>query len=142
MILLSTFVSYASRPRPSGMVTMQFLETIANRRPATFARSHSHGFNDKIDWISFTEAQNLVKGGKAAKPFVYLFHKTWCGACKNLKSQFQDDSSPGLADVIELSKAFHMVNVEDDEAGEHEANFRPGACLRDSLTPHGPHATL
>jgi len=44
-----------------------------------------------------------------------LIHKTWCGACKNLKKDFQA-GGPGLDRVIKASKQYVMVNLEDGES--------------------------
>merc|ERR1711916_356240 len=76
---------------------------------AVLAAADSRGFDDDIEWL------NSIEEGKAAsaetgKPLVVLIHKTWCGACKNLKRVFA-----GSSKVAEAAKDFVMVNLEDDE---------------------------
>eukprot|EP01108_Squamamoeba_japonica_P009083 TRINITY_DN8336_c0_g1_i1.p1 TRINITY_DN8336_c0_g1~~TRINITY_DN8336_c0_g1_i1.p1 ORF type:complete len:164 (-),score=40.12 TRINITY_DN8336_c0_g1_i1:42-488(-) len=74
----------------------------------------SRGFNDDIDWVnSLDDAKKLA--AEQNKPVFVLIHKSWCGACKALRSTFAASSA-----IAEASKDFIMVNLEDDEepAGE------------------------
>ena len=92
----------------------------------------SKGFNSQIDWIQGgLEAvrfvcfkQGLVtdhqiqakeKAKEQGKPIVALVHKTWCGACKALKKDFASGGE-GVNRVIQASKNYVMVNLEDGES--------------------------
>lgn len=66
------------------------------------------GFNANIKWSNKLE-DSYHAAVAEAKPLAVLVHKTWCGACKRLKSVFSN------AEIEELSKDFVMVNLEDDE---------------------------
>ncbi|PAV87939.1 hypothetical protein WR25_03715 [Diploscapter pachys] len=68
----------------------------------------SHGFLTDIDWVSFDKAVGIAKD--LNKPVFFLIHKSWCGACKGK--------------LVELSKKFVMVNVQDDEEPE-ENKYAP-----------------
>ncbi|KAI6240825.1 hypothetical protein M3Y99_00389400 [Aphelenchoides fujianensis] len=52
------------------------------------------------------------------KPVFLLVHKTWCGACKQLKNSFK--TSPKRKEFVDLSRKFVMVNLEDDEEPEDD----------------------
>jgi protein-disulfide reductase (glutathione) len=67
------------------------------------------GFNTNIAWTDDLEA-GLSQAVASGKPAFVLIHKTWCGACKRLKSVFVESK-----EIEELSKAFVMVNLEDDQ---------------------------
>lgn len=82
---------------------------------------HFKGFGTDVEWIGWPEA--LEKSEELNKPIFLLIHKTWCGACKQLRSSFE--TSPKRNDFIKLSRKFVMVNVEDDEEPEDD-KFAPG----------------
>ncbi|KAJ7378801.1 Thioredoxin domain-containing protein 12 [Desmophyllum pertusum] len=65
------------------------------------------GWGKDIEWSSIDEGFEKAKEGK--KPMMLIIHKSWCGACKNLKKKFAKSS-----EIIESSKQFVMVNIEDD----------------------------
>jgi len=48
-----------------------------------------------------------------------LIHKTWCGACKSLKNQFEAGNA-----IETASSKFLMVNLEDD-AEPSDKSFQP-----------------
>jgi len=77
----------------------------------------AHGFNDGIEWHTLDEGLALAKTEN--KPIMLLIHKSWCGACKRLKPEFQN--SP---DIVPLSKNFVMVNTVDD-AEPKDSMFSP-----------------
>ncbi|KHJ97098.1 hypothetical protein OESDEN_02928 [Oesophagostomum dentatum] len=78
------------------------------------------GFPTEIDWVDWSRAIRVAKSRN--KPVFFLIHKSWCGACKNLKKEFETD--PETPELIELSKKFVMVNVEDDDEPS-EKEYRP-----------------
>jgi protein-disulfide reductase (glutathione) len=81
------------------------------------AEGLARGFNDNIDWVSYSEG--LAKSKELNKPLMLLLHKSWCGACKRLKGEFQ-----GSTEIVELSKHFVMVNAEDDEEPHASSKFQ------------------
>jgi len=48
-----------------------------------------------------------------------LLHKSWCGACKKLKTEFQ-----GSEEIVAMSKKFVMVNAEDNEDPHGSVTFQ------------------
>ena len=78
------------------------------------------GWNDAIPWVEAGAFAPQDDG----KPIMYLFHKSWCGACKNLKRALNDNGRDSEK-VVEFSKHFHMVNVEDDEGNAFGDAFAP-----------------
>jgi protein-disulfide reductase (glutathione) len=80
---------------------------------AAFA-SADRGFNSAIEWTSDLAAA-IQRGKEETKPVFVLIHKTWCGACKRLKTVFADS-----AEILQKSKDFIMVNLEDDEEPAEE----------------------
>ncbi|CAJ0601658.1 unnamed protein product [Cylicocyclus nassatus] len=71
----------------------------------------ANGFVGDIDWVEWHKAIGVAKDLR--KPIMLIIHKTWCGACKRLKSEFS--TAPQTKDLVTLSKKFVMVNVQDDE---------------------------
>ena len=62
-----------------------------------------------------------------------IIHKSWCGACKNLKALFAQDDEVNRqsllliitqVQVLELSEGFIMVNLGDDKEPADE-KFKP-----------------
>ncbi|KNC70459.1 hypothetical protein SARC_17013, partial [Sphaeroforma arctica JP610] len=53
------------------------------------------------------------------KPMLILIHKTWCGACKNLKKTVSTSEQ-----MVTLAKEYIMVNLEDDEEPK-DKQFQP-----------------
>jgi hypothetical protein len=66
------------------------------------------GFGTDIEWIDFAEAEDVSI--RLNKPVFVLIHKTWCGACKQLKTSF--NTSPKRKEFIQLTRKFVMVNLE------------------------------
>uniref|UniRef100_A0AC34Q593 Thioredoxin domain-containing protein n=1 Tax=Panagrolaimus sp. JU765 TaxID=591449 RepID=A0AC34Q593_9BILA len=85
----------------------------------------SHGFGEDIEWVSLDSALELSK--EQNKPVFVLIHKTWCGACKALKQNFK--TSNKRKEIVELSKKFIMVNLEDEEEPEDEKYAPDGAYI-------------
>ena len=63
-----------------------------------------------------------------------IIHKSWCGACKKLKSLFANDDEVMSCDdilmckwyvqVLEMSENFVMINLGDDKEPAEE-KFKP-----------------
>ena len=47
-----------------------------------------------------------------------LIHKTWCGACRNLKPKVAEDEA-----LAKYSSNLIMVNMEDDEVSWQKWHF-------------------
>ncbi len=82
------------------------------------------GFNDKIKWTNNLEEAKVL-AAKENKPVFVLIHKTWCGACKRLKTQFAEAGN----DLIAKSEKFIMVNLEDDEEPKDSAYAPDGGYI-------------
>ncbi|CAJ0921022.1 unnamed protein product, partial [Mesorhabditis belari] len=85
----------------------------------------SNGFAGDIDWVQWENAVEVAK--EQNKPIFFLIHKTWCGACSSLKREFK--SSQNTKDLVELSKKFVMVNVEDDGEPEDDKYAPDGGYI-------------
>merc|ERR1711874_418932 len=78
----------------------------------------SNGWGADYAWVDTMEAaQN--KAIQQWKPIMFIIHKSWCGACKKLKSLFANDD-----EVLELSENFVMINLGDDKEPAEE-KFKP-----------------
>eukprot|EP01134_Creolimax_fragrantissima_P007071 CFRG7071T1 len=76
---------------------------------ASVFAGESRGFGDEISWFNdLKEAQ--VEASNSGKPMVVLIHKTWCGACKNLKKTMSTST-----ELVNAAKDYVMVNLEDEE---------------------------
>lgn len=75
------------------------------------------GFGDSYEWLSLTDGLKQVE--ETGKEGVILFHKSWCGACKDLGPQVSEDG-----EMLEIAKEFVMMNVYDDEEPDDE-KWRP-----------------
>lgn len=53
------------------------------------AESFDRGFNANIAWTNSLE-KGLAQAKAEGKVAFVLIHKTWCGACKRLKSAFSN----------------------------------------------------
>ena len=73
----------------------------------------SSAWNDRIDWVHWDQALDTAK--EQNKPVFMLIHKSWCAACKALRSKFV--ASP---EIELLSEHFVMTAVEDDDEPSDE----------------------
>jgi protein-disulfide reductase (glutathione) len=80
----------------------------------------SRGLPLSISWQSYESALDAAK--TSGKPTMVVFTKTWCGACKNLKSDLilnEENFRP-------VSEKFQMVSIEEDnETPTDGKNFNP-----------------
>ncbi|XP_046849923.1 uncharacterized protein LOC124443513 [Xenia sp. Carnegie-2017] len=67
-----------------------------------------NGWGEKIKWENLESG--LILSKERNIPMLLIIHKSWCKACKILKSYFSKSKK-----ILELSSKFVMVNVEDDE---------------------------
>jgi len=80
----------------------------------------ARGLPVSINWMGYTKALEVAK--TTGKPTLVLFTKTWCGACKNLKSNLLKLEE----DFKKASEKFQMVSIEEDsETPTDERNFTP-----------------
>jgi len=80
----------------------------------------ARGWGDAINWVTLEEAKRLSAAEK--KPVMVLIHKTWCGACRNLKPKVAEDEA-----LAKYSSNLIMVNMEDDEEPKEE-EYAPGGA--------------
>ncbi|CAF1130901.1 unnamed protein product, partial [Brachionus calyciflorus] len=80
----------------------------------------SRGFGDGINWMTLKSTAEAEE----KKPFFILIHKTWCGACQNLKESLRDSIK-----FKELSELFHMINLEDEEEPEDDGYAPDGKYI-------------
>ncbi|KAK3285992.1 hypothetical protein CYMTET_6426 [Cymbomonas tetramitiformis] len=99
-----------------------------------------HTFNEQISWLKFQDMFSFDWKSNE-KPVLWLFHKSWCSACKNLAAEFSDPvKSKG---VLELSKKFVMVNVPDDDASEeYQRAFSPDGSYVPRIIFADPTSTI
>lgn len=76
-----------------------------------------NGFGNNYVWAASLES-GLQIATNHKKPLMVIIHKSWCHACKNLKTKFANS-----AEIQTLSKHFVMVNLLDEE--EPENGFAP-----------------
>lgn len=96
------------------MKTLLLALLLATATLANFDR----GFNSHIAWTNELEA-GLARAKAEGKPAMVLIHKTWCGACKRLKSVFADSTA-----IAEAARGMISINLEDDEEPTQD-QFRP-----------------
>jgi protein-disulfide reductase (glutathione) len=77
----------------------------------------SNGMGSSINWVAWGDAKAVA--AEQNKPIMLVIHKSWCGACKQLKPKFAAST-----DIAELSNNFVMVNTLDDDEPA-EAAFKP-----------------
>jgi len=77
----------------------------------------ARGWGDDINWVTLEKAREISVTEN--KPVMVIIHKTWCGACKNLKAEVAQDKA-----LAKFSSNLVMVNTEDDEEPK-DASFAP-----------------
>ena len=78
-----------------------------------------------LPWLSTDLESGLDQAKTQNKPLMLVIHKTWCGACKRLKPQFESSK-----DIAELSEKFIMVNAQDDEEPKGQEFAPDGGYVR------------
>ncbi|XP_021938575.1 thioredoxin domain-containing protein 12-like isoform X2 [Zootermopsis nevadensis] len=86
------------------------------------SQNSGRGFGEQYNWFSLKEGLERARNNN--KPLMLIIHKTWCGACKALKSQFSASK-----EIEVLSSHFVMVNAEDDEEPKDEQYFPDGGYV-------------
>jgi len=81
-------------------------------------RSADNGWGANIDWQPSME-QFYKQMSQSGKPGMLIIHKSWCGACKNLRPKFAAST-----EIEKLSEEFVMINTLDDEEPEG-SEFQP-----------------
>ena len=82
-------------------------------------RAAGDGFNKRVTWVEWNQERVVAQATKEDKPVLMLFHKTWCGACKQLRAKLETS-----AEFEALARHFVMANVEDDDEPDDE-KFSP-----------------
>jgi len=104
----------------------------------------SNGWGQSFAWQESLDTA-LSQASQQWKPLMLIIHKSWCGACKNLKAEFSTDD-----EILELSDNFVMLNLGDDKEPSNEL-FKPdgayiprilflhpdGSLLRDVINKDG-----
>ena len=62
-----------------------------------------------VDWMTFAEFKEFDLLSNT-KPICFLVHKSWCGACKNLKKSLNSDKATQEL-IKEVAENFLMVSV-------------------------------
>jgi protein-disulfide reductase (glutathione) len=81
------------------------------------------GWPAAVAWKTMEEGKALSK--ETGKPLMLLVHKSWCGACKRLKSSLAEHSG----DFVAASKSFVMVNAGDDNEPAGDAYTPDGGYI-------------
>eukprot|EP00095_Tigriopus_kingsejongensis_P005836 snap_masked-scaffold425_size175135-processed-gene-0.22 protein:Tk05836 transcript:snap_masked-scaffold425_size175135-processed-gene-0.22-mRNA-1 annotation:"thioredoxin domain-containing protein 12" len=81
-------------------------------------RAQDNGWNEQIGWVS-TWDEALQRASAEHKPICLLIHRTWCGACHNLRPQFVASTA-----IEGLSQHLVMINSAD-EAEFTDEQFAP-----------------
>ncbi len=75
-------------------------------------------WNDQaIKWLSFEDG--LAEAKEAKKPVCLIFYTEWCPHCTNYSKVFHDPK------VVEKSKQFVMVRIDNDKNQELSKKFAP-----------------
>jgi len=73
------------------------------------ASAPDNGLGGDIEWIAWADAKQVAR--EKGKPLMVIVHKSYCPACKSLKSWFSKSNR-----IQALSLQFVMVNIEADSA--------------------------
>eukprot|EP00241_Pyramimonas_parkeae_P007432 CAMPEP_0114250126 /NCGR_PEP_ID=MMETSP0058-20121206/14529_1 /TAXON_ID=36894 /ORGANISM="Pyramimonas parkeae, CCMP726" /LENGTH=166 /DNA_ID=CAMNT_0001363757 /DNA_START=92 /DNA_END=595 /DNA_ORIENTATION=- len=87
------------------------------------AGKEDEAFNKNIPWLTTRKDLDGIMQNGSEKPTMVLISKTWCGACKNLKSSFNSGNSESK-EIEKLAESFNMVNLVDSEE-PNDAAFSP-----------------
>jgi thiol:disulfide interchange protein len=75
-------------------------------------------WNDSgIAWKPY--AEGLTEAKSSSKPVLLVFYTEWCPHCTNYSKIFHDPA------VVDLSKKFVMIRVDNDKDKETSAKFAP-----------------
>ncbi|VDN60178.1 unnamed protein product [Dracunculus medinensis] len=99
----------------------------------------SRGYGDDIKWVTLDEA--FRQAIDEQKPIFYLIHDSSCSACIKLKQKLSE--APEREDIVNLSREFVMVNMENSEVLKDDLpEYRPDGRYTPRILFLYPDGTL
>lgn len=89
-------------PLPTALCLVLVLLTFTHK---IVTSAKSNGLGDNINWVDYESAI-----ADSSKPSMIILHKSWCPACKSLKSKLAESFQ-----FEKLSARFSMVNANEDD---------------------------
>jgi protein-disulfide reductase (glutathione) len=93
----------------SGLCLLLIVAALALVAVPMQALAKGGGWNSqRISYVSYQDA--LTQAKIQQKPILFLVHKSWCAACKQMRAQVEQS-----AEIEALSEHFVMAHAEDDD---------------------------